>query len=97
MMSRKYLNWVSDKVIYRPLGVWISSDPIVRKQESKLLKLQGIQGNTSSRRQVCGLKFVFGREEGGSQVSHLLQGFFAFILKHFTEEDWRLEPGHVTS
>ena len=34
-------------------------------------------------RQVCGLKFVFGREEGGFQVSHILQGFVAFILKHF--------------
>ena len=38
---------------------------------------------TKSRRQVCGLKFVFGREEGGFQVSYLHQGFFAFILKHF--------------
>ena len=38
---------------------------------------------TKFRRQVCGLKLVFGREEGGLQVSHLLQGFFAFILKQF--------------
>ena len=36
-----------------------------------------------SRDQVSAVRFVFGREEGGFQVSHLLQGFFAFILKHF--------------
>ena len=36
----------------------------------------------NSRRQVRGLKFAFRREKGGFQVSHLPQGFFAFILKH---------------
>ena len=40
---------------------------------------------------------MFGREEGGLQLSHLLQGFFAFILKHFAKAESRLELGQVTS
>lgn len=49
----------------------------------------------SSRRQVCGLKLVFGREVGGFQVSHLPHGFFAFILKQVTLGECRLIDTHL--